>query len=115
MRIKRGVTKRNKKKKVISLASGYRMSYHKLYRRAKEAVLHAGQYSYAHRRQRASQMREEWIKTISAGLVGSTFSYSKFMNALKNKSITIDRKNLAELVVHNPAQFKNLVETVAKK
>lgn len=112
MRIKRGITKRAKKKKVLSLAKGYRMSYSKLYKRAKEAVLHAGQYSYAHRRHRRAQMRNEWIKIISAGLVGTEMSYSKFINALKTKNIDLDRKVLAEMATNNPENFKSLVETV---
>ncbi len=114
MRIKRGVTKRNTKKKVLKLAKGYRMSYNRLYRRAKEAVAHAGQYSFAHRRRRPAQMREEWIKVISAALVNTELSYSRFIDGLKKKNIQIDRKNLAELVVYNPSHFKQIVEAVVK-
>lgn len=112
MRIKRGVTKQRRHKKILKLASGYRMSYHKLYRRAKEAVLHAGQYSYAHRRHRRAQVRTEWIKTIAAGLSADNLSYSKFIHGLKAKNIEIDRKNLAEMVVYQPEHFKQLVDMV---
>src|SRR5260221_3003198 len=114
MRIKRGETKRAHKKKVLEQASGYRMSYHRLYRRAKEAVLHAGQYSYAHRRRRRSQMRETWTKTISAALPTTELSYSRFIDALKKKNIIIDRKNIAEMIVNMPEHFKQLVEVVSK-
>jgi large subunit ribosomal protein L20 len=114
MRIKRGVTKRASKKKVLDLAKGYRMSYSKLYKRAKEAVLHAGQYSYAHRKHRPAQMRKEWIRAISAGLVNTNLSYSRFIDGLKKKNIMIDRKNLAELVTYNPEHFKQIVEVVSK-
>jgi len=110
MRIKRGVAKRQSKKKTLSLASGYRMSYHRLYRRAKEAVLHAGQYSYAHRRRRLSQLRKEWIKTIAAALSTTQYSYSQFIDKMKKSNIEIDRKNMAELIVYSPEHFKQLIE-----
>jgi len=109
MRIKRGTVKRQKHKKVLKQAKGFRMTYSKLYRRAKEAVRHAGQYSYAHRRRRSSQMREEWIKVIAASLSGTGYSYSKFINALKKNNIEIDRKNLAELALYNQDHFNKLV------
>lgn len=112
MRIKRGETKRAKHKKVLKLTSGYRMSYHKLYRKAKEAVLHAGQYSYAHRRRRKSQIKTEWIKAISSALMPFNMSYSAFMGNLKKNNVSIDRKNIAEMAVTNPDHFKSLVESV---
>ncbi len=112
MRIKRGTTKTRRHKKILKLASGYRMTYHKLYRKAKEAVLHAGQYSYAHRKHRKSQIRTEWIKTISAALSTEDLSYSKFISGLKAKNIGIDRKNLAEMALSQPEHFKQLVTQV---
>jgi large subunit ribosomal protein L20 len=112
MRVKRGQTKRQKHNKILKQAKGYRMSYSKLYRRAKEAVRHAGNYNLAGRRHRRSQMREEWIKTISASLVGSNYSYSKFINALSKNKIEIDRKNLAFMAINNPDHFKSLVESL---
>jgi large subunit ribosomal protein L20 len=112
MRIKRGETKRARHKKLLKQTKGFRMSYSKLYRRAKEAVLHAGQYSYAHRRRRSSQMRVEWIRTISAALVNTDYTYSKFISALKKSNIEIDRKNLAELAVYNPAHFTEVVKAL---
>ncbi len=110
MRIKRGEAKRARKKSVLKQAKGFRMSYHKLYRRAKEALLHSGQYSYAHRRRRKSQIRTEWIRIISASLVNTDLSYSKFMNALTTKNINLDRKVLAEMAVNSPEQFAKIVE-----
>ena len=111
MRIKRGETKRQKHNKVLELAKGYRMTYSKSYRRAKEAVRHAGQYSYAHRRRRSSQMRKEWIKVISASLssMNLDLSYSKFINKLNTNNIEIDRKILAELALYKEDHFKQLV------
>jgi len=109
MRIKRGTTKNQKHKKILKLAKGYRMTYSKLYRRAKEAVRHAGQYSYAHRKHRGSQMREQWIEVISAGLSKHGVSYSTFISALKKQNIELDRKVLAELAVYSPAHFDSIV------
>jgi large subunit ribosomal protein L20 len=110
MRVKRGVTKQKRHAKILKLASGYRMSYHKLYRRAKEAVLHAGQYSYAHRRRRRSQVRQEWNKVIAAALTSHKMNYSKFIHGLKVKNISIDRKNLSELAISYPQHFAELVK-----
>jgi len=112
MRIKRGVTKRQKKKKILKLAKGYRMSYSKNYRRAKEAVLHAGQYSYAHRRHRRSDIRTEWIKIISSSLIGTDLSYSEFIKKLKENKIELDRKILAELALYNKSSFQELLKKI---
>lgn len=112
MRVKRGETKRRSHKKILNLAKGYRMTYSKSYRRAMEAVRHAGQYSYAHRRRRSSQMREEWIKIIAAALSEKNISYSMFFSSLKKNNIELDRKNLAELILSNKAHFDSLVEEV---
>lgn len=110
MRVKRGTTKQRRHKKVLKLAKGYRMTYSKLYRRAKEAVLHAGQYSYNDRKHRAAQFRREWIKVISAYLAQNQYgSYSEFIGKLNNNSIIIDRKILASLAVENPKFFDAVV------
>lgn len=112
MRIKRGTSKNQKHKKVLKQAKGYRMTYSKLYRRAMEAVRHAGNYNFAHRRRRKSQKRQEWISTISAALSNSGITYSRFVSAMKNKKIDIDRKNLAIMAVKNPAHFDALVKEI---
>ncbi len=114
MRIKRGHTKNLKHKKTLKLAKGYRMSYSKLYRRAKEAVRHAGSYSFTHRKHRKSQKREEWIKVISAALADKEISYSKFQFMLKQSKIEIDRKNLADMIINNSGHFDKLVTAVSK-
>ena len=110
MRIKRGQVKKQKHKKILKLTKGYRMSYSKLYRKAKEAVLHAGSYSYSHRRHRRSQIRGEWIKILSSSLSQYKLSYSSFINSLSKKKVVIDRKNLAELATFQPEDFKKVVE-----
>ena len=114
MRIKRGVTKKQKHKKVLQNAKGYRLSYSKLYRRAKQNLLHAGAYSFAHRKRRRSQKRNEWVKVISAGLVGSGISYSKLIAGMKKNNVEIDRKNLAEMIVSNRGHFDKVVAVATK-
>jgi len=114
MRIKRGTTKNKKHKKILKLAKGYRMTYSKLYRRANEAVLHAGSYSHAHRKRRKSQKRREWISTIAASLAGTDTSYSTLIHKMKKKGVEIDRKNLALMAESRPDHFKQLVDKVTK-
>ncbi len=110
MRVKRGTTKKSKHNKVLKSTKGYRLSYNNLYRRAKEAMAHAGQYSYAHRRRRKSQKRTEWIKIISAGLVGTDLTYGEFINKLNKSDLGLNRKMLSELAIENPEQFAKIVE-----
>jgi large subunit ribosomal protein L20 len=112
MRVKRGKVKHSKHKELLARAKGYRMSYNSLYRRAREALLHAGQYSFAHRRRRHSQMRNSWIKIIAAGLYGTGLSYSTFTGALKKHNIELDRKVLAEIAQVNPQHFNTLIKQI---
>lgn len=112
MRIKRGQEKHRKHKAALELTKGYRMSYNHQYRRALQAILHAGQYSQLHRRHRRAQMRVEWTKIISAALVGTNVSYSAFIHGLDQHKIQLDRKVLAEMAQAKPEHFKSLVEQV---
>lgn len=97
-------------KKLLKLASGYRMTKNRLYKVAKEAVLHAGQYAFAGRHLRRRDMRSVWIMRINAALKGLGISYSKFIDATKKKDIQIDRKILAELAVNQPKVFAEIVK-----
>lgn len=112
MRIKRGQAKKQRHKKILKLTKGFRLSYSKLYKRAREAVLHAGKYNFAHRRRRQSQFRRTWISRINAGLSDKEISYSKFINALSKKEVKIDRKILAAVALDYPVTFKNIVDFV---
>lgn len=112
MRIKRGKTKKSKHKKVLKLAKGYRLTYSKLYRRAKEALLHAGDYSFAHRKKRKGQYRKTWIKRINAALTGENLSYSQFINKLKVAKVDLDRKSLAIMALDHPEAFKEVIAKV---
>lgn len=112
MRVKRGLNKKRKHKKVLKAAKGYRMSYSKLYRRAKEALMHAGQYSYAHRRRRSNEFRKLWIQKINGALSEYGLPYSIFISRLKSNKIELDRKVLADLAQNAPETFKAIVEKV---
>jgi large subunit ribosomal protein L20 len=114
MRIKRGKTKNKRHKKVLKQTKGFRLSYSKLYRRAKEALLHAGQYSFAHRRKRGSQYRRIWIERINAALKKHDIKYSQFMHALKLNKIELNRKMLAELAHNDPKVFAEIIKVVKK-
>lgn len=103
-----------KHKKILRMARGYRGAKSRQYRRAKEAVLHAGQYAYAGRRQRRRAIRSLWIVKINAALSSYGVSYSRFMHLLKKAGISLDRKILAQLAVEEPETFRSLVEKVLK-
>jgi len=112
MRIKRSKAKRAKHRKVLKLNKGYRLSYSKLFKRANEARLHAGAYSFAHRKKRQGQFRELWIERINAALKAEDLSYSKFINKLMKANIKLDRRVLAALALDNPETFKAVVAKV---
>ncbi|MDD3647103.1 MAG: 50S ribosomal protein L20 [Candidatus Dojkabacteria bacterium] len=114
MRIKRGKVKNRKHKKILKAAKGYRLTYSKLYRRAKEALLHAGQYSYDHRKKRGNDFRKLWIKRINGALTEHGIKYNIFINSLKKKKIEIDRKMLSELAINEPEVFAEIVEKAKK-
>ncbi len=112
MRVKRGTTKKRRHKKALSLTKGYRLSNSKLYKRAKEAILHAGKYSFAHRKKRGGDFRRLWIERINAALDGFDITYSRFINLLKKAGIELDRKVLADLALDHQEEFKAVVEAV---
>jgi large subunit ribosomal protein L20 len=109
-RVKRGVTARRRHKKILKLAKGYFNARHKVFRVAKQAVTRAAQYAYIGRKQRKRQFRALWIVRINAGARMFGLSYSRFMNGLKKAEITLDRKVLADIAVHDIAAFGKLAE-----
>lgn len=111
-RIKRGLTSHAKHKKLRELAKGYMMTRRRLVRKAKEAVLHAGQYAYAGRKNRKRDMRQDWILHINGGLEGTGVSYSSFIHKLKQAHIDLDRKILAQIATEHPPVFKQVVDKV---
>lgn len=111
-RVKGGMTTRSKHKKVLKLAKGYWMTRSKQIKKAKEAVLHAGEYAYAGRKRKKRDFRELWIIRMNAALREAGTTYSKFMGTLKSKKIELDRKVLAQLATEHPKVFTKLVEKV---
>jgi len=112
MRVKSGVDTRRKHKKVLKLASGYWMTRHKQFKKAKEAVLHAGEYAFAGRKLKKRDFRTLWIIRLNAALRELGLTYSKFINLLSTKKIGLDRKVLSQIVVEHPEVFKKVVEKV---
>ncbi|MFW5719754.1 MAG: 50S ribosomal protein L20 [Candidatus Dojkabacteria bacterium] len=112
MRVKGGTTTRKRHKKILKQTKGYRGQRSKIYKRAKEAYLHAGQYAYTHRRSKKGQMRMLWIIRINAALSEYKMSYSQFINKLQKHEITLNRKSLSELAINYPEVFNKVVEKV---
>lgn len=104
-RVKRGVTARRRHKKILKLAKGYYNARRKVYRVAKQAVIKAGQYAYRDRKQRKRQFRALWITRINAAARNNGMSYSRFINGLKKANVSLDRKVLADMAVHDKAGF----------
>ena len=114
-RIKSGTKTHRKHKKVLELAKGYRMSRHKLYRSAKPAVLHAGEYAFMGRKLKKRDFRKLWIVRMNAALRALGTKYSVFIRQLKSKNIELDRKMLSLLATEQPEIFKKIVEDASKK
>jgi len=112
MRAKTGTTRRKRHQKIIKQAKGYRMTRSRLYKVAKEAVLHAGQYAYAGRKLRKRDFRRLWIQRINAALSQTDLTYSQFIKKLKDNQIELNRKILANLVVNQPEIFFKIVDKV---
>ncbi len=114
-RIKRGVTKRRRHKKILKEARGFQGSSHRNYKWAKEAVMHAWSHAYRHRRERKGEFRSLWIVRIGAACRAAGLSYSQFIHGLKLAEIELDRKILADMAVRDPDAFNQLVETAREQ
>ncbi|CAI8056561.1 Translation initiation factor IF-3 [Geodia barretti] len=110
-RIKRGVTKRRRHKKILDAAKGFQGSSHRNYKWAKESVMHAWSYAYRHRRERKGEFRSLWIVRISAACRAAGMPYNQFIHGLKLAEIELDRKILADMAVRDPEGFSQLIET----
>lgn len=109
-RVKRGVTARARHKKVMAKAKGYYGARSRVFRTAEQAVTKAAQYAYRDRRQKKRNFRSLWIVRINAAARLYGLSYSAFMNGLKKAQITVDRKVLADIAVHDRTAFAALAE-----
>ena len=112
-RVKGGTIHRARRAKVMKLAKGYFGSKHRLYRTAKEQVMHSLKYAYRDRRQKKREFRKLWITRINAACRLNDISYSKFINGLSKANVLVNRKMLSELAIENPKAFSELVK-VAK-
>lgn len=112
-RVKGGTIHRARRKKVMDRAKGYFGSKHRLYKSAKEQVMHSLKYAYRDRRQKKRDFRKLWITRINAACRMNDISYSKFINGLNKAGVTINRKMLAEIAIDNAETFANLV-SIAK-
>ncbi|WP_058235595.1 50S ribosomal protein L20 [Devriesea agamarum] len=113
-RVKRAVNAQKKRREILEQASGYRGQRSRLYRKAKEQVLHSMTYNYRDRKVRKSDFRRLWIQRINAAARANGMTYNRFIQGLSLAGVGVDRRMLAELAVNDQAAFAALVE-VAKK
>ncbi len=112
VRVKGGMTTRRRHKKILKLAKGYWMTRHKQFKKAKEAVLHAGEYAFAGRKLKKRDFRSLWIIRLNAALRTMGMTYSQFISRLKTKKVGLDRKILAQIAVENPQVFEKIVDKI---
>ena len=110
-RVKGGNIHKNRRVKVLKQAKGFFGSKHKLYKSAKEQVMHSLKYAYRDRRQNKRQMRKLWITRINAACRANEISYSKFIAGLNKAEIAINRKMLSEIAIQDPKMFTEIVKT----
>ena len=109
-RVKRATNAHKKRKVVLERASGYRGQRSRLYRKAKEQMLHSMTYAYRDRKDRKGNFRRLWIQRINAASRANGLTYNRFVQGLKAAGVEVDRKVLADLAVHDAVAFAALVE-----
>lgn len=109
-RVKTGYTTKQRHKKILKAAKGYFGSKHRLYKTAKEQLMHSGVYAFRDRRAKKRDFRKLWITRINAECRVNDISYSKFINGLNKAGVIINRKMLAEMAVSDKEAFTNLVK-----
>ena len=113
-RVKRGVQKRKRRKKIIKQAKGFKWGRKVKYRLAKEALHHAWAYAYRDRRTKKREFRKLWNIKINAICRENGISYSQFINTIRKSNIIIDRKILSQLAEFHPDIFKKIIEEIKK-
>ncbi len=113
-RVKRGVTRHRRHKKVLKQTKGHRTVRHRLYRSARESLLHALQYAYNHRREKKGDMRRLWNIRINAAARANGITYSKLMHGLRLQGAGINRKMLADLAIRDPEAFADITRQAAE-
>jgi len=111
-RVKGGPRARKKHKKILKLAKGYRGTRSKLYKRAHEAVLRAGEHAFHGRRKRRRDFRRLWIIRLNAALSQHDIKYNVFINKMKNSGVELNRKMLSEMAIKEPKGFEQVLQTV---
>jgi large subunit ribosomal protein L20 len=109
-RVKRGVTSHAKHKKVLKAAKGYYGRRKNTIRIAKQAVEKANQYAFRDRKRRKRTFRALWIQRLNAAVRQFGLTYSKFIDGLGKAGVTVDRKVLSDLAIHEPATFEAIVD-----
>ena len=114
-RVKGGVTSAKTRRNILKRTKGYRHARSKKERAANEAIVHAGKYAFAHRKDKKNDFRRLWNVRINAGLQGieGAFSYSRLIGAMHKKNIAVNRKMLALLAEKSPETFARLVKKVS--
>ena len=115
MRVKRGFKARQRRKKLLKLAKGFRGGRSKLFRTVADSVDKALNYAYRDRRVRKRDFRRLWIARINAGARMNDLSYSKLMHGLKLADVGLDRKVLAEMAVSDPAGFSQIAQLASQQ
>ena len=109
-RVKTGYTTKQRHKKILKQAKGYFGSKHRLYKTAKEQLMHSGAYAFRDRRAKKRDFRKLWITRINAECRNNEISYSRFIDGLNKAGVIINRKMLSEMAVSDPKAFANLVK-----
>lgn len=115
MRVKTGIVRRRRHKKILKLARGFYSGRRKHFRKAKEQLERSLCYAFRDRRQKKRDFRRLWIVRINAACRMNNISYSKFIYGLKLANIELDRKILADMAVENPSAFSEIVKTIKAK
>lgn len=110
-RVKRGLMRHKRHKKIIEKASGYWGRKKNVFSRAHEQVMKSGQYAFRDRRAKKRDFRQLWIARISAACSTNSIRYSELIHGLNSQGIEINRKMLSELAIHDPAAFTKVVES----
>ena len=109
-RVKNGAVTKARHKKVLKQAKGYFGSKHRLYKTAKEQLMHSGQYAYRDRKQRKREFRKLWITRINAACRQNDISYSRFIEGLTKAGVEVNRKMLSEIAINDPKTFAKFVK-----
>ena len=111
MRVKTGIVRRRRHKKILKMAKGFYSGRRKHFRKAKEQIERSLVYAFRDRRQKKRDFRRLFIIRINAGCRLNGINYSKFINGLKKANIALDRKILADLAMNNPETFTKIVDS----